>query len=139
MSAIDGGTAEKLVESYELDVARAHQIIKKIKQGPEVLFQTAPNPDGTPGWLPRQFDNIEVHKSVFEDWLKTSDYDGLPDPMKEVANLYYLALNDLEAAQAAREKMLATQAASDQGMMNAAKPQAPPVQGSLPAMPEPGQ
>lgn len=139
MSAIDGGTAEKLVESYELDVARAHQIIKKIKQGADVLFMTPPHPDGTPGWMPRPFDNIDVHKSVFEDWMKTSDWDNLPDPMKESANLYYLALNDLEAAKAARDQMLASQAASDQGMLNAAKPQGPPVQGSLPAMPDPGQ
>lgn len=38
MAAINGGTAEKLVESYELDIGRAHYIIQTIKQGPAALF-----------------------------------------------------------------------------------------------------
>jgi hypothetical protein len=38
MAAIEGGTGEKLIESYELDVARANLMLQKILAGPEVLF-----------------------------------------------------------------------------------------------------
>ena len=33
MAAIQGGTAEKLIQGYELDVARANRIIQAIRQG----------------------------------------------------------------------------------------------------------
>jgi hypothetical protein len=38
MAAINGGTAEALVESYEEDISRATRIISQIRQGPQVLF-----------------------------------------------------------------------------------------------------
>lgn len=44
MAAMEQGTAEKLLESYELDVRRAHEIIQKIKAGPEVLFNEPHRP-----------------------------------------------------------------------------------------------
>jgi hypothetical protein len=41
MAAINSGTAENLVDSYERDIARANLVIQKIIEGPEVLFATA--------------------------------------------------------------------------------------------------
>ncbi len=57
MAAINSGTAEGLVLSYELDESRATRIISQIRQGPEVLFnqpqvvignepQVVPDPQG---------------------------------------------------------------------------------------------
>ena len=77
-----------------------------------------------PGWMPRQgIDNIGVHKTIFADWLKTMEYDRLPDEQKEAAHLYYAALLDLETKEAQRAMELQSQKAMEQGQMNAAKPQ----------------
>lgn len=130
MAAINGGTAEKLVESYELDVARANMMIQKIKEGPEILFsgEMRIEPDGreVPSWMPRPFDNLQVHKSVFEDWMKTNDYDTLPQPMQVAAETYYQGLLQLEADKAAADAQAQQMQAESLGMANAAKPQLPP-------------
>lgn len=144
MSAINGGTAEALLESFELDVARANSIIQKIVEGPDVLFASPPRPlfpgeeppsdelgnplSEVPGWMPRPFDKIGVHKAVFEDWMKTSDYDALPPEQKVVANSYYSYLLRLEAQELARQQAEQQAMAEQLGMDNASKPQraAPP-------------
>lgn len=151
MAAINGGTAENLVRSYELDVARAWSVVRKIKAGPEVLFSTPPrqpftgedpgvqtNPDGSPmmdangqpvmnqtipGWMPRPFDRISVWRGVFEDWMKGDDYDRLDSPSQEAANQVYDALLQVESRQQAQAAQAQTEMAQGLGMANAAKPQ----------------
>ena len=134
MSAIGGGNAEKLIESYELDVARANQVIQKIKAGPEILFgQPMRMEQGVevPGWMPRRFDNLEVHKAIFADWMKTTDWDTAPPPVQEAANLYYEGLEQMQAEKAALEAQQQAEQAESLGMSNAAKPQDGP-----PSMPD---
>jgi hypothetical protein len=137
MNAIDGGSAELLVKDYEMDLGRAWYVIQLIKQGPEVLFNqpdfqpagppTPENPMGTPpipGWMPRPFDKVAVHKQVFENWMKSADWNMLPEPMREAALLYYNALITMEqqaAAEAAQQQIAMAQGL---GQANAAKPQA---------------
>jgi hypothetical protein len=123
MSAINGGTAEALVESYELDVARANMVIQKIRSGPDAFLSAPTRPDGTPSWMPRKFDNLDVHKSVFEDWMKTSDYEYASAPVQEAANLYYDGLEWLTAEKAQQEMAAQSAQAESLGMENAAKPQ----------------
>lgn len=123
LAAINGGTAEKLIESYELDVARAHQVIQKLKAGPEVFLAEAGNPDRPPSWMPRPFDNLAVHKAIFADWMKTSDYDLAAEPVKEAADLYWRGLEYLEAQRAAQQAAMQNAIAAQQGMTNAAAPQ----------------
>jgi hypothetical protein len=124
MSAISGGTAEKLIESYELDVSRAHQILQKIKAGPEVLFgEPMVDPMQPPSWAPRKFDNIAVHKNIFEDFMKTQEYDSLEPGIQEACRLYYDACEYLEAIKLQQQIMAQNAMAEQQGMDNAAKPQ----------------
>lgn len=127
MAAINGGTAEDLIDDYERDVQRANTIIQKIKMGPEALFGgmevPGPNDMEIPDWMPREFDNIPVHKSVFESWMKTQEYDAATPDMKTAANLYYSALLNLEAEKAAREAAQQQAMAESLGMGNAARPQ----------------
>jgi hypothetical protein len=132
MAAIDGGYAEDLARSYELDISRAHRIIERIKEGPEALFSqplrvVGQNPDGSPieepGWMPRRFDNIDVQKSTFEDWMKTEDFEMLDPPMQEAAGTYYDALLQLEVQKNAEAAAAQAQMAESLGMSNAAKPQ----------------
>lgn len=44
MSAINGGTAEGLIDSYEKDVARANLILQKIDRGPAAFLNESPRP-----------------------------------------------------------------------------------------------
>lgn len=151
MAAINNGTAENLIDSYERDVARANLIIQKITEGPEVLFNSPPrrpfpgedpgmepkeNPETgeveealreyIPGWMPRQFDNVKVQKDVFADWMKSTEYDDLDEPSQEAANMYYSALLEIEAKQAAEAAAAQEENAQALGMSNAGKPQGPP-------------
>lgn len=147
MSAINSGTADKLIESYELDYARANAVIQKIKDGtfmdepPRPVLpgenlvpdpMTGMLPEQVPGWMPRPFDNIGVHKQQFADWMKTTDWDSLDPAGKEATNLYYQTLLDLEAAEAQREAMMQQQMAEGLGMANAAAPQGASPLPSLP-------
>lgn len=133
MAAINGGTAEKLAESYELDVARANRIIRRITEGPEALFDgreqvvaTDPMtgmPQTAPNWMPHQGDNVPVWKTVFQDFFKTQEYESLEPGMQEAAQQIYSQLQMLEAEQVAREMAMQTQMAEQLGMANAASPQ----------------
>ncbi|MBS1892744.1 MAG: hypothetical protein JST59_15720 [Actinobacteria bacterium] len=148
MAAINAGTTEDLIQSYERDIARANLIIQKIKEGPEVLFATparrpffgeepgfeeSENPETgevervsretVPGWMPRPFDNTAVQKDVISDWMKGTEYDDLPAPSQEALNTYYDALLQLEAKKQAQEQQAQTEQAEAQGMANAARPQ----------------
>lgn len=151
MAAINAGTAENLIDSYERDVARANLIIQKVLEGPEVLFSTPPrrpfvgedpgteereNPgtgeveqvprEYVPGWMPRPFDDVKVQKDVFADWMKGTEYDDLDPPSQEAANSYYDALLSIEAKQQAQAAQAQALTAESLGMSNAAKPQGPP-------------
>lgn len=163
MAASNSGTAENLIQSYELHYARANSVIQKIKDG---SFENSPmrpvlsseehyvpvygedgemvmDPMGqpvmelateVPEWMPRPFDNIRVHKQQLEDWMCTSDWDSLDPAGKEAGNLYYQTLLDLEAQQAQREAMMQQQQAEGLGMANAAAPQEASPLPSLPGM-----
>ena len=146
MAAINGGTAEALILSYEQDVGRASEIIQKIREGPEVLFnqpdrprvgdevQRDPvtgmpmidpatgQPPTVPGWMPRPFDRVSIHKTVFEDHMKTSEWDLFSPEQKEAELLYYEEILNIEARNAAREAAMQQQMASDLGTANAARP-----------------
>lgn len=147
MAAINSGTAESLVESYERDVARANLIIQKVKEGPEVLFETQPRRpffgedpgfeldeetgeevprEFIPGWMPRPFDDTRVQQDVLSDWMKSPDYDELDPPSQEALNAYYDAILELDAKKQAQAAEAQQMTAESLGMSNAAKPQGPP-------------
>lgn len=143
MAAINSGTAENLVDSYERDVARANLIIQKVIEGPEVLFSTperrpfygedpgideatgAPR-EYIPGWMPRPFDDVKVQKDVWADWMKGTEYDDLPPESQEAANAVFDGILQLEAKQNAEAAEAQQQTAESLGMSNAAKEQKPP-------------
>lgn len=133
MAAISGGVGEKLGESWKFDVGRANFIIQTIKRGEEALFALRDNPDGSPGWMPRQFDNVDIQRDVFETWMKTTDWDRLPDPMREAATLVYNGLIQIQQQRQAEAAMAQQQMAEGQGLQNAAQPQPPKPMPSQPS------
>ena len=90
ITAMESGTGEEIIQDYEQHVARANRIIQRIKDGtlmnkpmvpnpkgmqpppPQVDPQTGmmipgePEPPEVPGWKPRPFDRIPIHKHVME-------------------------------------------------------------------------
>lgn len=183
MSAMEGGNAEKLIDTYELDVQRVASVIKKIRAGvllmepnrPTFPNEEFPNPDAVaevtieqqvdpmgqiqmievptgnyvsattgeptsqflsevPGWMPRPFDGVPIHKATIEDWLKTSDYDNLAPDQKEQAHIYYSALLDLESRAAERAAQQQALMAEQLGAENATRPPSKQM-GSMPALP----
>jgi hypothetical protein len=143
MLAIQTGHSDELLQSFQKDRSRAFRVIQQIKAGPDVFMNQPdvpgpPVPDPVvpgklmpgqpvPGWMPRAFDNVPVHKSIFEDYMKTSDYDFADDPVKAALNLYYEALLQLEAQKAAQAAQQQAMMAEQLGMQNAAGPQAKPL------------
>lgn len=143
MAAINSGTAEGLVQSYEKDIARANLIIQKVKEGPEVLFATPPRRpffgedpgideetgeprEFIPGWMPRPFDNIAVQKDVVADFMKGTSYDDFDPAQQEAINAVFDSYLQLEAKKQAQEAEAQEVQAQSLGMGNAAKVPTPP-------------
>jgi hypothetical protein len=139
MSAIEGGYAGDLVTSYELDIGRATRIISRIKAGEEALYGLPGEPAPSrievdpatgeqtevPDFMPRQFDNIPVQRSVFEDWMKTEEYEVLTPPLQAIADEIYQGMLRIEAMKAAQEQQALEATAEEKGRQNAARPSQP--------------
>lgn len=149
IAALHGGTAEKLIESYELDVARANRIIQKIRDGSvmempgrldhvsstdPVTGQATTQALEVPSWMPEQdVDNLDIWKQLFGDWAKTEDYERLPPQLQEVVKNIMGGIKQLQLQEAQHQANVQSMMAESQGMANAAKPQGPTPLPSQPA------
>lgn len=126
MAALEGGTGEKLIESYELDVARANMMLQKILAGPDVLFaEPLTDPTRPPSWAPRPFDNVAVHMAIFADFMKTPEFDRSPPEAQEATRLYYDGCEYLKDFAEARKIEAQNQMAMEMGAQNAARQPGP--------------
>lgn len=135
MAAIEGGYGADLVTSYELDIGRATRMIARLKQGEQALYGTADNPLPNrteadpmtgqpveiPDFMPRSFDNIPVQKSVWEDWMKTEEYESLAPELQTVGMEIYNGMLKIEADKAAQQQQALEAAAGNAGMAAAAQ------------------
>lgn len=126
MAAIEQGTAADLVDSYELDVARAHRVIQQILAGPEAFLgqpqQFGPDGQPVPAFMPRPgIDNLQVHRSIFQDFAKTQEFELSADPVREAVLLYLQGLDWLEQQEQQKEMAKQAMAAQQMGMANAAR------------------
>lgn len=129
MAAINGGTAEKLIESYELDIARINRVIQKIRDQTVLDMPAREEPDPmtgepmqVPSYMPSEVDNLEVWRNVLGDWMKTHEYDELDPGLQEVAKQIWRGIQFLEAQQQMRMLEAQNAQAAEQGMENAARP-----------------
>jgi hypothetical protein len=115
IAALHGGTAEKLVQSYELDLARVNSVIQAITDGTVMSWPTRTQTDpGTgqpltdemgapaevPAYMPDANDSLPIWKHVFGDWMKTDSYLHLKREMQAVAQQVWSAIQYQENAQA---------------------------------------
>lgn len=130
MAAIEQGTAADVVDSYELDVARAHRVIQRILAGPEVFLaeplQAGPDGMDVPSWMPRAgIDNLAVHRSIFQDFAKTQEFELAAEAVREAILLYLQGLDWLEQQEQQKAMMAQAMQAQQLGMANASRPQSP--------------
>lgn len=137
MAAIDNGTAEKLVESYQLDVAKSNRIIQRIRNGTVMDMPTRHDqgPDGlplmdpatgmpaeVPTYMPDVQDNKEVWISVFGDWMKTDEYESLDPAMQAVSKQIFTGIKHMQAQEAQQAAEAQAAQAEALGMQNATRP-----------------
>jgi hypothetical protein len=75
-----------------------------------------------PDFMPRPFDNIKVQRSVFEDWMKTEEFESLDQEIQLLATEIYTAMLQIQAQQDAERQMAMNLQAAEQGMENATRP-----------------
>jgi hypothetical protein len=148
MATIKGGVAESLGRAFELDVARANQIIQMVKEGPDKLFSIPTRaeadpvtgaPTQIPGWLPRRhIDNTDIWIQVWSMWMKTSDFFRLEPGLQEAANLVFESLMMHQQQEQAAALAAQNAQAEQQGMANAAMEQRakPSPDQRMPDMPD---
>lgn len=106
---------------YVTDPATGEPIIDQMTGEPMVAVPGIPATE-VPGWMPRPFDRVPVHKAVFEDFMKSQEWSLLNDDQKTATMTYYSELLNIEARQAAKEQAMMAQQAMDLGAANAARP-----------------
>lgn len=128
--ALYGASPDSIIESFEFDKARINSIIQRIRDGSIMEMQSREQTDpvsqvtmSIPGWMPREFDNLDVQMWVYENWLKSNDFDRLPEEMHGVAMLIYEGMKQLQAQAQAEQAAAQSAQAEALGESNAAKPQ----------------
>ena len=140
LAALQAGSLDRLSQSYWLDQGRANTIIQKIRDGTVLDMpsrgQTDPTtgqpmvdpvsgqPMEVPGYMPSDQDNLQIWERVFADWMKTDDYTRVGPEGQTIAQDVWDGIQALKMMQAQRQAALQTQMAEQQGLANAAKPQA---------------
>lgn len=136
MQALHSGSADEIIDSFELDIGRVHRQISQLKllgQNPTLQGLPVPPEALIPMAKPR-IDNHQVFISVITDWMKTVDFERQPE-LVQVAAENWLEQHE-QAIQKAQlqEAQMAGIMAQSQGMGNAAAPQTPAGAPSQPSM-----
>lgn len=133
--AIEHGSADTLIDGYELDLMKSYRQIRMLKGiNPNDPAQSMPGA-GVPIADP-ECDNPAVHLTVLKNWMKTQEYEFLAPPVQEAAKL--LIQQYLQMEQDAQAQAMQAQAAqaSQMGQNNAARPT--PAGTALPSLPAVG-
>lgn len=162
IAAIQDGTTDGIGADFEFDRGRAYDIISKIKQGPEALFNmpdevvmqdipvtgpdgmpaidpqtqqpvTRQSPQTVPGWMPRDVDNVPIHLAIFARWMKSAEWAMTDIGMRTAAVQYVAFLNQKQASDQAKNSVMQSAQAAAFGGANAAAPQVKP----MPSLPNP--
>jgi hypothetical protein len=134
-AALHGGSAEGLLRSYQLDIAKANDVVQRLKGGPAAAEAFGWRQDldfgdpalgyMVPAWTPRKVDNVAIWKQVVGDFMKTDFYGRLP---AETQHLYDTVFDALDMQEQQRKAQLMAQeqgVAAQLGQANAAAPQSP--------------
>lgn len=140
MAAVQTGTSDALVQSFELAQARVDRVIQRIREGTVMDMPTRPQPrtdpatgqtivEDVPAWMPQdQVDDLDVWQRRLGDWMKTTDFEQMPADRQSIAMEIMAGIDNLRQAAAARQVQAQNAQAEQLGLANAAKPvQAKPL------------
>lgn len=138
-SALQGGNGEGLLKSYDLDIEAAWRLVELLKQGPDVVLNMPNRFDHSlgmdvPGWMPRKQYNLVIFKQVLGDYFKTPDFEAQPPEAQAIFELVWDGLEWLEQMRVLKLQAQTMDAAAQQGLGNAGKPQSPPPLPSMPGL-----
>lgn len=116
--ALNAGTADVLIDEYELDRDKALREIQLFKDMATGLAETVPEVDPI-------VDNHAVHLEVIRGWMKTRDFETQPPLVQEAARLHAQGHDFVDRQLRMQAAMEQSMAAEQLGMSNAGRPQAP--------------
>jgi len=144
LAIINSGVSDRINQTYQLNLGRVNRIMRAIKEGNFMEAfppQTQPTPvidpatgapaigmDGkpvmqdveVPGWMPRPgVDKIEIHMQVMSDWQMTTEWDMLSEEKRAAGQMYFQALQQIEADAQAQMIQAQNMQAEQQGSANA--------------------
>jgi hypothetical protein len=136
IAALHNGTAEDLIRSADLDMSRVNGVIQDIIDGtvldrpewPQQIQVTDPQTGMpvtqtmmVPTFMPTENDSIPIWKTMFGDWMKTTEFERLAPPMQDMANKVWQAIIGQEARKADQAVQAQQAQAMANGEQNAAK------------------
>ena len=127
IAAMQSGTADSLIDSYELDVAKANREIQQMVAISTFAGRGVPMVDETA-------DDHEVHLEICTNWMKTEDFEMQPPFVQEAAKAH-AQWHEIVLQQRQQEaQMQQTLASTQLGSANAAAPQSPKPMPSQPSV-----
>ena len=127
IAAMQSGTADSLIDSYELDVAKANREIQQLVSIATLEGRGVPMVDETA-------DDHEVHLEICTNWMKTEDFEMQPPFVQEAAKAH-AQWHEIVLQQRQQEaQMQQTLASTQLGAANAAAPQGPKPMPSQPSV-----
>lgn len=137
MAALSGGSAQRLIDEFELDINRQYREIEQMMElanapAPELRedlppeYQMALLQEHLSATSPyvEEHDNHTIHMDVLKQWMKTRDFDEQPDVVKGIARLHYMQHQQADQAMLMQEMQRQSMMAAQAGMNNAGSPAA---------------
>jgi len=151
MAALNAGTAEAIIDEYELDIARQHEEIEEMLKMGEVPLPDAigplvgSDPEAAHKLLEQhlveqappveEFDNHAIHLDILRQYMKTSDWRQQSDAVKGILRSHYMLHEQALKGQQLEEQAQLVQAGAMKGNAGAAGiPQTTTGVASQPAM-----
>jgi hypothetical protein len=151
MAALNGGTAEAIIDEFELDMSRQHREIElmltmgEMDVPPDVAAKAAAEPEQGQYILEEfilatappveEFDNHAIHMDVLRQYMKTRDWEDRTDAEKGILRAHYMLHENALREQMLMEQQAIAAAGEAKGTAGAAGiPQAPKGQPSEASM-----
>jgi hypothetical protein len=136
MAALNAGTAEAIIDEYELDIARQHEEIMEMLQIGEVPVPdtigelSSDDPEAAHKLLEQhlieqappveEFDNHAIHLDILRQYMKTSDWTQQTDAVKGILRSHYMLHEQALKGQQLEQQMQLVQAGAMKGNAGAA-------------------
>ncbi len=114
--ALNAGTAEAIIDSYELDKAKQQREIQTFIAMGKMEAAEAPMVDEI-------IDDHAVHLEELRMWMKTVDFERQPELVREFARAHAGWHEQIMQGKQMQEAQMMTQSAETMGMENASAPQ----------------